>query len=110
MNQSKNTAITSLQLQLASLHQSHIELEQKIDSYNRLIAENQRASQLELERLQQRRAKEISQVQESTAIASNETSGKWFAGGTQIPDTSAMLDPNNLAEMLRELDEVFKKR
>lgn len=35
---------------------------------------------------------------------------KWFAGGTQVPDFSAMLDPNNLAEMLKELNLVFKKR
>ena len=37
-------------------------------------------------------------------------SGKWFAGGTKMPDTQAMLDPDNLQEMLQELDEIVKKR
>lgn len=34
--------------------------------------------------------------------------GKWFAGGT-MPEVSAMLDPNNLQEMLREMDALAKR-
>lgn len=90
--------------------QSSAELNRKIDSWNRSLAENQRANELELAWLQQQKTEQSSEVQKDTAIASGENSGKWFVGGTQMPDQAAMLDPNNLAEMLRELDTVFKKR
>lgn len=35
--------------------------------------------------------------------------GKWFGNGTQAPSTEAMLDPNNRAEMMRELDTQLKR-
>lgn len=96
--------------QAFAFSQSSAELNRKIDSWTRLLAENQRVNELEFTRLQQKKTEQISEVPKGTVIASGENSGKWFAGGTQMPDQAAMLDPNNLAEMLRELDTVFKKR
>ncbi len=93
---------------LAALSDSRIELDKKINSWNRLLAENQRANDIELARLDQLRTGKITPVQEGTAIAPE--SGKWFAGGTQMPDTEAMLDPVNFQEMLQELDATVKKR
>lgn len=97
-----------LKTELAALSDSRIELDKKINSWKRLLAENQRANDIELTRLEHLRTGVIFPVQEGTAIAPE--SGEWFAGGTKMPDTQAMLDPKNLAEMLTELDGIVSKK
>jgi hypothetical protein len=35
--------------------------------------------------------------------------GKWFDGGSKMPEIQDMLDPNNLTEMMKELDAAMKR-
>lgn len=89
--------------QASAFSQSSAELNRKIDSWNRSLAENQRANELELARLKQQKTEQISEVQEGTAIASGENSGKWFAGGTRTPSAAELLEAFNDPSQQKEL-------